>query len=330
MSRKLLFLLALCAVGAIVAYRASGLSFDWTLFRNSLSGMKAGWLALCVLLTFVTYWLRAIRWQLLLSPLKAIRVSPLFAITTVGFAAIYALGRAGEVARPVWLARRENVPLSGSIATVVVERFLDVIMLTAFFAMALLVVEVSAGAEKTLGMLKNAAWFVSAMAVGAMIALVVIRAYAPRIVGLIPFPRVASWVDHFAQGLSFLQNGKSFATVIFQSAVLWATIALQFWTLLLGMNFSFPLGAATLVMVAAGIGSIAQVPGIGGGFQVAYSLCMTTLFQIPKEQAAATSIIAWIVSYAPTVAVAAIYMAAQGISMRELKSTIGKPESRTV
>lgn len=329
MSRKLLFLLALGAIGAIVAYRASGLDFNWTLFLASLSDLKVGWLAASVILTVLTYWIRTVRWKVLLEPLKPIRVRSLFAITIVGFAAIYILGRAGELARPILLTRREGVPLTGSIATVVVERFLDVIMLTSLFALALAVAEVPAGSEKTLGLLKSAAWFVSALAAVAMIALVVIRTNSARIVGLIPFKRVASWVDSFAQGLSFLQNRRSFALVIFHSAVLWLAIALQFWTLLLGMNFAFPLGAATLVMVSAAIGSIAQVPGIGGGFQVAYSICMTTLFQIPKEQAAATSLIAWVFSYAPTVAIAAVYMAVQGISMRELKSTIRKPESET-
>jgi uncharacterized protein (TIRG00374 family) len=330
MSRKLLVLLALCAIGAIVAYRASGLDFNWPLFAASLSDLKPGWLAACVALTFVTYGIRAVRWQLLLAPLKPIRILPLFAITTVGFAAIYALGRAGELARPVWLARRENVPITGSIATIVVERALDLIMLTSLFALALAVVEVPAGSEKTLGLLKNGAWAVSALAAGAMVALIVVRTNARRIVSLIPFRRVASLVESFAQGLAFLQNGKTFALVIFHSAVLWIAIALQFWFLLLGMNFQFSAGAATLVMVSAGIGSIAQVPGIGGGFQAAYFICMTALFQIPKERATATALIAWIVSYGPTVVAAGIYLLTQGISMRELKSTIRKPESEIV
>jgi len=322
MSRKLLVLLALCAIVAIVAYKASGWDFDWALFRASLSGLRLGWLLACVLLTFATYWIRAIRWQVLLTPLKHIHVSPLLAITTVGFAAIYALGRAGELARPVWLARREGVPMSGSIATIVVERALDIILLTTLLAVSLVIVDVPAGSEKTLGVLKSGAGFVSALVVAGIIGLLLIRRNAQWIVRLIPFRRVATIVENFAQGLSFLQNSKSLFVVILHSAVLWITIALQFWFLLLGMNFKFSLGAATLVMVAAGVGSIAQVPGLGGGFQAAYFFSMTTLFHIPTEQATATALIAWVVSYGPTVAVAAIYMAVQGISFRELKGTV--------
>jgi glycosyltransferase 2 family protein len=330
MSRKLLVLLALCAIVVIVAYRASGLDFDWQLFRKSLSGLSVWWLSACVLLTFATYGLRALRWQVLLEPLRSLRLRPLFAITMVGFAAIYALGRAGELARPVWLARREGVPMSGSIATIVVERALDILMLTTLLALALVAVEVPEGSAKTLGVLKNGAWFVSLVVIAGVVGLLLIRTNSQRIVRLIPFRRVAAMVENFAEGLSFLQNKKSFALVILHSALLWITIVLQFWFLLYGMNFDFPLGAATLVMVSAGIGSIAQVPGLGGGFQAAYFFCMTTLFKVPAEQATATALIAWIVSYAPTVIVSAIYMAMQGISMRELKSTIRKPESEIV
>ena len=330
MSRKLLVLLALCAIVAIVAYRASGLNFDWVLFRKSFAGVNVWWLAACVIMTFATYWLRAIRWQVLLAPLRKLPVSELLAVTTVGFAAIFSLGRAGELARPVWLARREDVPLSGSIATIVVERALDIIMFTALLAIALIVVEVPAGSEKTLGVLKNGAWFISALVVAGAIVLVLIRTNAQRIVQLIPFKGIAGAVENFAHGLAFLQDRKTFFLVILHSAVLWIVIALQFWFLLLGTNSGFSIGAATLVMVAAGIGSVAMLPGIGGGFQAAISFCMTTLFQVPKEQATATSLIAWVVSYAPTIIVGAIYMAVKGISIRELKNTVRKPESETL
>src|SRR5262249_3490762 len=129
MGRKLFILLVLCAIVAIVAYRASGWDFNWSLFRTSLSSMKIGWLAASAILPIITYWFRAIRWQILLAPLKTIDVGSLFSITLVGFAAIFVLGRAGELARPVWLTRREGVPLSGSVATVIVERFFDGVLL---------------------------------------------------------------------------------------------------------------------------------------------------------------------------------------------------------
>jgi uncharacterized membrane protein YbhN (UPF0104 family) len=129
-------------------------------------------------------------------------------------------------------------------------------------------------------------------------------------------------MDSFLQGLSFLQDGRSLALVFIQSVGLWILIALQFWFMLLGMNFPFSAAAATLVMVGAGIGSIAQIPAIGGGFQAGYMFCMTAFFQVPKEQAFATSLVAAFLSFVPTIAISFLFMAAQGLSLRDLKSSL--------
>jgi hypothetical protein len=329
-SRKLLVLLALCVIGIIVVYRASGWDFDWALFLSSLSGMKAGWLAASIALTLTTYWFRAVRWQVLLSPLKLVRVRSLLSITVVGFSAIFLLGRAGEIARPLWLTRREKVALTGSVATIVVERFLDLIMLIIVFVVALLAAEMPQTTSPTLALLKNAAWIIAAVAGSAMIALFVLRSNAAWIVRIIPFRRVASWVDSFLQGLSFLRDGRSLGLVMLQTALLWVVIVLQFWFMLLGMNFTVSAASAALVMVVAAIGSIAQIPAIGGGFQAGYIFCMTALLRIPIEQAVATSLMATVLSFAPTVAVSPLFMMSQGFSLRELKAWVRKPESEAL
>jgi uncharacterized protein (TIRG00374 family) len=322
MSRKLLVLLALALVVVIVAYWVWGREFDWSLFLSSLKTVKMGWLAASIAMTMGTYWFRAIRWQVLLAPLKQIKIPSLFSITVIGFSAIFMLGRAAELARPIWLARREKVALTGSVATIVVERFLDSIMLILAFGVALLVVELPGTTSSTVALLKRAAWMIAAVAAAALISLFILRSNAAWVVRKIPFRRVASWMDSFLQGLSFLQDGRSLALVFIQSVGLWILIALQFWFMLLGMNFPFSAAAATLVMVGAGIGSIAQIPAIGGGFQAGYMFCMTAFFQVPKEQAFATSLVAAFLSFVPTIAISFLFMAAQGLSLRDLKSSL--------
>src|SRR5688572_12093682 len=100
MNRKLLVLLALLVIVGIVAYRTLGGDFNWELFFSSLRDVKLGWLSASVVLTLTTYLIRAMRWQVLLAPLKSIRIQPLFWTTIVGFSGIYVLGRAGGLVRP--------------------------------------------------------------------------------------------------------------------------------------------------------------------------------------------------------------------------------------
>lgn len=320
MNRKLLLLLALFVVGLIVAYRLGGWDFDWTLFFSSLWNVKFGWLAASIVLTLASYVSRAIRWQILLRPLKSLPLGSLIGTTLVGFAAIYILGRPGELVRPLWLARRDQVPLTSSVATIIVERFFDTLMLIALFASALFAIDLPADTGVTLALMKNAAWLLVWASAGAIVLLFVLRSNIDRIVSYVPFPRIADLLHKFAQGVSFLRSGRSLGLVIAHSAVLWISIALQFWFLMLGMNFDYSLDAVTLVLVISGIGSIAQIPGIGGGFQAGYVFAMTTIFKVPAEQAIATSMVAWFFSYTPTVAAAGIYMLFKGLSLKDLKT----------
>jgi glycosyltransferase 2 family protein len=322
MSRKLLVLLALSLVVVIVAYWVWGREFDWSLFLSSLKTVKPGWFAASIAATMGTYWFRAARWQVLLAPLKPIGLPSLFSITLMGFSAIFMLGRAAELARPIWLARREKVALTGSVATIVVERFLDALMLILAFGLAMLIADVPGASSPLVALLKKAAWGIAAIAGAALISLFILRSNASWVVGKIPFRRVASWMESFLQGLSFLQNGRSLGLVFIQSVCLWILIAMQFWFMLLGMNFSLSAASATLVMVAAGVGSIAQIPAIGGGFQAGYIVCMTAFFHVPKEQAVATSLVAAFISFVPTIVISFLFMAAQGFSLRELKTSL--------
>src|SRR4026207_595392 len=114
MSRKLLVLLALAAIAVMVAYPLLGGQFNWSLFFSTLKTLHFWWLAASVLVALLSYVLRAYRWQVLLAPLKFIRIHPVISTTLIGFSAIYVLGRWGEFARPVWLSRREGVPLTAS------------------------------------------------------------------------------------------------------------------------------------------------------------------------------------------------------------------------
>lgn len=321
MNRKLLVVLALVVIGLIVAYRLHAWEFDWGSFIASFRDVQVGWLAASVIATFATYWLRAVRWQALLGPLKGISVNALLAATLIGFSAIYVVGRPGEVVRPVWLTRREQVPFSASAATIIVERFLDMMMLVLLFAGSLLLIEfpTRAHVHEPLVLMKNVAWILVISSIGTMVALFLFRSNIDRIVGLIPVRVIASMLHNFAQGLSFLEGGRSFSLTLIHSVVLWLVIALQFWFMMLGMKFQLSFAAATLVMVGAAIGSIAQVPGIGGGFQAGLIFCLVTFFAIPAEKSAAASLVAWVFSIIPTIVIAGIYMLAKGISFKGLR-----------
>ena len=320
MSRKSLIIFTLAAVSLFAIYQLSSGSFDWSLFLLSFRNVQPAWLAASILATLLTYVARAFRWQVLLNPLKPIAMGPLISTNVLGFSAIYLLGRPGELFRPLWLTRRENIPLTASVATIIIERFLDTLMLIALFGLALLLVQLPSAAAQTVMLMKRAAWFMLASSAGVMIFLFFFRSNVERIVRYVPVPKIALVLRHFSDGLSFLGQTRTFVLAVVHSVSVWTIIVLQFWFMLLAMNFHFSVSAATLVMVGTAIASVVQIPGIGGGFQVGYAFCMTTFFAVAPEQAAATSLIAWVSSNVPTVMVGGLYMISHGLSLKDLRT----------
>ena len=320
MNRKLLFLLVLTVIIVLASYWLVGRDFSWPLFVSSLWNVQPIWLTASIVATLLTYVARAFRWQVLLNPVKSIRMGQLISTNVLGFSAIYLIGRAGELVRPLWLTRRERIPLTASVATILVERVLDTLMLIALFGWALFLVKLPSAAVQTITLMKNGAWLLVAGSIGGMIFLFFFRSNVERITRYVPIARLARLLRSFAEGLSFLDRGRSFGLAIAHSFLVWIVIVLQFWFMLLGTNFHFSISAATLVMVGAAIGSIVQVPGIGGGFQAGYAFCMTTFFIVPAEQAIATSLVAWVSCYVPTVLAGGLYMVSHGLSLRDLRT----------
>ena len=320
MSRKSLFFLCLAAISVYLLHKISAWGFDWSLFLSSLRNVHPGWLGASIVATILTYVVRSFRWQVLLNPLKSVGIGTLSTTNLLGFSAIYLIGRPGELVRPIWLTRQAGIPLTASVATVIVERVLDTLMLIALFGWSLLVVQLPSAAAPSITLMKNAAWFMVALSVISILFLFFFRSNVDRINRYVPFKRLHTLLKNFSEGLSFLDQRRSFALALIHSAVVWTVIVLQFWFMLLGMDFHFSVSAATLIMVGAAIGSVAQLPAIGGGFQALCYFFMTTFFSVPPEQAAASALIAWISQSVPTVLLGSVYMISHGLSLKDLRT----------
>ncbi len=100
-------------------------SFSWRGVVDHLIHVKTGYLILGLALTLICYPIRALRWREFLIPVKDTSLRNLVSAVVIGFTAVTLLGRAGELSRPLVLSRKENLPLSLSITTVLVERLFD-------------------------------------------------------------------------------------------------------------------------------------------------------------------------------------------------------------
>src|SRR5262249_44639244 len=125
-----------------------GRNLNWEEVRSSLQKADKFQLVLATLVICFGYLLRALRWRTLLAPITKTSIRELFATTTVGFAAVFLIGRAGEIVRPMWLPMRDKrVRPSAALVTLGVERICDLAALVGIFSVNLIWFSAPAGRE---------------------------------------------------------------------------------------------------------------------------------------------------------------------------------------
>lgn len=122
MQCKLLLGVAISGLLLFVALR----KVDFSEFWASLQAVNGWYLLLSVVVTLVSFALRALRWQHLLSPLKAVSFRSSLQVTMIGFMANNLLPvRMGELVFAYVMGEKENISKSASLATVVLFRLCD-------------------------------------------------------------------------------------------------------------------------------------------------------------------------------------------------------------
>jgi len=126
---QILKIAAFLALGILLLYFAfRGVAFDE--LALTLQKVNFWWIGLSLTFAFISFFLRARRWMLLIEPLG---FKPSFKNTyhslMVGYLSNYALPRLGELTRCVTLGKREKIPVDSLFGTVIIERVVDLLML---------------------------------------------------------------------------------------------------------------------------------------------------------------------------------------------------------
>ena len=182
-----------------------------------------------VVLTYVT---RAIRWQYLLAPIGPTRFRTAFRTTVIGFAALTLLPfRVGDLLRPYLLARQERLRVSATLATVALERILDllaVLVLLAVFLWTTDPASLPARAASALDEVKFWATILTVVSIAAVVVMWMLATHPERAASLvltiehITSPRVAQklshWVSYFSAGFGAIRSPMNLALAVMWSA----------------------------------------------------------------------------------------------------------------
>jgi uncharacterized protein (TIRG00374 family) len=338
-SRKLLVVLIGLLVLGFVVYRSSGMlhlgDFSGTKLLQAVRNANPFLLILSVVAIYVCYALRSLRWQVFQKNLGPSRFAQIYGMTLAGFSAVFLLGRAGEPVRPLLLARKEKLPVSGMFGVYVLERIFDTASAAVIAAVGLLLFESHSHASEGSAKLQTAARTTGSLLFVGVIAAIALLLYL-RIHGTSLLERklegwqntrgwrrtVAGVVLGFARGAQTIHTVGDLLLSVSYTAAHWFLVLLVY--LWVSHSFggtlgSLSLGDATLVMAFTLVGSAVQLPGVGGGSQVASFLAYTAIFGVEKEPAAAASIVLWLISFAACSLAGVPLLIHEGFSLGKLR-----------
>ena len=299
---------------------------DWTAIRSELANTRYSYLlAMAVLGTYVMY-VRCQRWRVLIEAAVGARpaMGPLFSATAIGFMANMLLPlRVGEFARPFVASRRAGVPLTTALATTVLERIFDLLVLFAFGLWVLATADVP-------DIIRHFTWLAGIAAGILIVGVGIVHANRNTLLPIIDrlwnvFPAAVAGqirlLEHeFLDGITTIANPRILLVVVAWSAYVWFLIAASFALgfLAVGIDVPFLAGGVTVTTIVALAVSLPGAPGFVGQFEWGCKLALQQIYGVEGARAVGFSIVTHITQFVTQVCVGLVYLVREGLSLGQL------------
>lgn len=318
--------------------------FDWATFWSQARQLSPRHIVQAIALIYFSYVLRALRWKIFLRPVrKEASAIGLIPPTLIGFTGLALLGRPGELIRPYLIARRTNLTFSSQMAAWAVERIFDIGGFTFLMVLAIFL-------PTDLRFLPNpeiyprlrvGGFLLVGLVAGLTLVAFLVARYGQTLAAWIETRfahlaanfghRVAQKVREFHGGLDTIHSPLSFLQLCGVSVLTWWIIALAYREV--AHAYGVPLQHMTvskvlLLMGSSMLGSLIQLPGVGGGSQLATISALQHIFHASQELAASCGILLWLVTFVTVVPVGLLLAHRERLSLRKLSEESEQAEAR--
>lgn len=333
--RKYIEFLALCLLAAALLWWF-GRNLDWQEVRHALSTADPLLLTLAVLIICLAYVARAFRWGALLKPLGAARLPDLFAATTIGFSAVFLIGRAGEVVRPVALPLRDpRVSPSAALVTILIERIYDFMAVALMFAINLLWFTPPSALEVSFSRVRAVGFGLLTATVLGIAFLIWFRKNSAKLLDSLDklftrwrfFPRrlaklINRTLEQLSRALRVLVNAVELAQTVGWTILLWLGISSANLLVLRAFHLDVGMSETIFVLGWSLLGSLVPTPGGAAGAFHAATAAGLLFLGVKKETAAALSIVLHLVDFGPAVLFGIFYFIRGDLSISRLRTLI--------
>jgi len=277
------------------------------------------WLLPGVAVYFLAVVVRTWRWHYLLRPLKGVSIRALFPIVVIGYMGnnVYP-ARAGELLRAYVLKRNEQVSISASLATVIVERIFDGVVMLLFVFVALPTAPFLPDLLRSI-VVGGSAIFLTALVIFLFLAArpaKAARLYNPLVDRFLPAAvreRARGLLDRFMTGLASLRDFQHVLMVFFTSILIWLLETVKYWFVMHAFNFEVGFFGLLLMNGIVNLATtLPALPGYLGTFDLP-GIAVLEAFGVAPVVATAYTLVLHAALWLPITLLGFIYMARQSI-----------------
>ena len=314
----------LISLGSLyLALRNLQLADVWDVARRA----EYAWIVPGVAVYFAGVWARTWRWAYLLRPMKAVSLRRLFPVVVIGYMGnnVYP-ARAGELIRAYVLRQREGISVSASLATVIIERVFDGLVMLMFVFIGLPFTPMPAWLQWMV--VAASLFFFGALAV--FMALAIKVQWAEAVYGWV-IDRLAparfrvplrGFAERFTIGLRSLRSGRAVLMLFLTSIVIWLAETVKYWFVMHAFDFSVPFYVLMLMNGVVNLATtIPSSPGYIGTFD-APGIEILSLWGVPRSLAAGYTLVLHAALWLPITLLGVYYMARESIAWRDLSRAV--------
>ena len=289
------------------------------------------WLAAAATVILPSYILKAIRWKLLLLPVKKnVRVSNTFWSTALGNMVNTLIPiRLGEFARAYILGEKERTGFAPCFSSIVVERTLDLIGLLSIGVVTMLMVS----AQTSLSSLVANIFTAVAALIAAILAVIIVGIkkedliirILTQVTSKIPLikkytKRITDFASSLIKGLQGLsQNPKMLIANFSLTWIAWLIHTSAIYLTFMAFNYPISFVAATLGGVLMSLSHILPAtPGYVGSYEAFWVLIFTLLGVTETDVLVAMGVISHLIGVLPVVIVGCVSVIWLGASFEEI------------
>ena len=301
---------------------------DFPSIWESLKTAQYLWILPGIAVYFVAVYVRSWRWHYMLRPLKKIPTRTMFPIVCIGYMGnnIYP-ARAGEVLRAVVLKRREGVPISASLATVVVERIFDGVVMLGFVFLNLPELARLTGSSGVVGGLNirdltliGAVAFFGALLVFLLAAMFpkiterIVNAFIDRFLPVKIREKTRGLALRFISGLEAMRSPTDALMIFLTTVIIWLLETGKYWLVMhafpMIINVSF---FALMLMngIVTLMTTLPAAPGYVGTFD-AHGIALLQAYGVNGNIATSYTLVLHMALWLPITALGAYYFLREG------------------